>query len=331
VTGGAWVIGRGGLLGSHVERALVAGGSRPFVPDGPRRPWIDEPAIQAALAASAAAFLRTAAADAAPSWSVFWCAGAGVVATPPSELEGETRTFERFLAALGDALAASPARARPGLIFLASSAGTVYGARPSLPITERSPTSAASSYGRAKLAQETALARFIGERPNVSGLVGRISNLYGPGQNMGKPQGLISHMSQSIIHRYPIHIYVPLDTVRDYVFAGDAASAIVRWMARRIRDPRPLVMKLCAAEQGTTIAALVNVMRQIARRRVKVVSALRPATGGQAPALQFRSVEWVDEPTGATTTLLAGIGQVYRDHLRLHREGKLPAPDPSRR
>jgi UDP-glucose 4-epimerase len=119
---------------------------------------------------------------------------------------------------------------RPLNVILASSAGGIYAGAPEVPLTERSPARPLSAYGEAKLRQEQALAHWAEGRPEVSTLVARIANLYGPGQRADKPQGLISQMSRCLIHRRPVHIYVPLDTVRDFVFVEDAAHALVRWM-----------------------------------------------------------------------------------------------------
>jgi UDP-glucose 4-epimerase len=313
-----------------VERAAATNGDLLFGPALAPFSWNDPRSADAALAAAARAFVRLVSDRGTRGWTVFWCAGAGVVATPESELEQECRRFQAFLASLGDALAASPARSSPGCVFLASSAGGVNGGSLQRPITEHTQPRPISAYGRAKLAQETALAGWIEACSGVSALVGRISNLYGPGQNMSKPQGLISHMSRSVIHRYPIHVYVPLDTLRDYLFAADAADAIVRWAGRLAREPRRTHIKLFASEQATTIASLITTFRRIARRRVKVIAGLHPVQNQQPLSLEFRSVEWTHDRPLASTTLLAGMERVYRSQLLLHMQGRLPAPSLSR-
>jgi UDP-glucose 4-epimerase len=330
VTGLAWVVGRGGLLGSHVERAAAAVESPIFGLGLALFPWRDPTLVNAALHEAARSFVRAVSDSGHDGWTVFWCAGAGVVGTKEAELEQECRTFEAFLASLGDALAASPTRVPPGRVFLASSAGGVYGGNPGRPCTEATEPRPISPYGRAKLAQEAALARWVEAHAGISALVGRISNLYGPGQNMSKPQGLISHMSRSVIHRLPIHVYVPLDTLRDYLFVTDAAKAIVRWVARLAHEPRRMVTKVCASEQETTITSLIQTFRRIARKQVKVVCGLHPVQNQQPLVLQFRSVEWTDDPLRPSTSLLAGIERVYRSHLQLHMAGRLPPPSPLR-
>lgn len=327
-----WVVGSGGLLGSHVTAELS-----PWRPEGAPVPWksTDEDAAVARLDEMAGAFLAAAADDPGPGWAIVWCAGAGVVATPAAALELEVRTFDAFLAKLSARLDALPSlRGRPGFVFLASSAGGVHGGSTDRPITERSAPAPISPYGRAKLAQEERLAAWAATR-DVSTLVARISNLYGPGQKMDKPQGLISHMSRTLIHRQAIHIYVSLDTIRDYLFAGDAARRIAGCLGRLVAERRnaagPVhVVKICAAEEETTIASLIGVFRRVAKRHLKVVNGIHPVSGQQPLKLQFRSVVWTEEPTRARTALLDGVARVYRHQLRLYEAGALPPPATTR-
>jgi UDP-glucose 4-epimerase len=266
---------------------------------------------------------------------VFWCAGAGVVGTSPATLDTESATWELFLERLGRELTAAPAANRPGRLFLASSAGGLYAGSPERPLHEGSAPRPISPYGRAKLRQEQTLEQWAARHPQVSSLVARISNIYGPGQRMGKPQGLISHMSRCLIHHQPVHIYVPLDTIRDYVYVEDAASSLVHWMERLGAEAAASsgarrVVKICASEQETTIAALLGVFRRLAKRRLRVVSGLHPVHAQQPARLQFRSRVWSDEPRPAATGLAVGVDRVYRHQLRLFQAGALPAPSPPR-
>ncbi len=153
-----------------------------------------------------------------------WCAGVGVVGTTAAALAAETASFEHLLLLLRKHLSDVS-----GQILLASSAGGVYGDNPAQPLTEDSLCRPISDYGRNKLRQERLLLDWASDRPLVSVLIARISNLYGPGQNMDKPQGLIAHISRSLLHHTPVHVYVSLDTLRDYVFASCGASA---WWSR---------------------------------------------------------------------------------------------------
>ncbi len=330
----AWVIGRGGLLGSHVAATLVQSSHlTEWKPAGGAFPWADRERLDARFAESIEGFLETAGAHRAGS--IFWCAGSGVVATPAAAMAAESLAWERFLALLGSGLGRRPRPHRPLNIILASSAGAIYGEAREAPLTEGSSTYPLSSYGEAKLLQERALLRWAEAQPDVSTLVARIANLYGPGQRPDKPQGLISQMSRCLIHHRPLHVYVPLDTVRDFVFVEDAARALVRWTARLGREAESSgrgvhVLKICASECPTTIAGLVGVFRRLGKRRLRIVSGLHPLTGQHPQRLQFRSTVWADEPLPNATSLLVGIHRVYQHQLALALRGELPPPAPVR-
>jgi UDP-glucose 4-epimerase len=322
----AWVVGRGGLLGSCVERALErgAGGWRPVHPLA----WRDPLRLADSITDAVRAFAARLAGESRGGWCVYWCAGDGVVGTPADRLHAETATLRLFLERLGDALDGT-GLALPGRFFLASSAGGVYGGSPERPLTEATPPRPISDYGRAKLEQEEALRAWARARPTVSALVGRLSNLYGPGQHLDKPQGLISHMSRCLIFGVPVHIFVPLDTIRDYLFAEDAGGRVVAGLERlgnESPDGGRHVIKVYGSERETTVATLVGVFRRIAKRRLLVVSGLHPVRAQQPARLQFRSTVWADEPCLPATELLDGVSRVHRHQLALFQAGRLPAP-----
>lgn len=327
-----WVLGAGGLLGSHLQAALRVElpEAAAWAGQGRQFSWLGPERLRAELADGAAGLLAQATADAdCDSWAVLWCAGAGVVGTSAGELAQETAAFGALLEGIAGARS-DPRDIRPGLIFLASSAGGVYAGNPERPLTEHSRTAPISWYGTAKLQQEELLARWAAGHPQVATLTARIANLYGPGQNPGKPQGLVSQLARAMIHHQPVHIYVPLDTLRDLIFADDCAALAARCLARLRRltlaGERPRLVKILASQRETSIAEIVGEVRRLARRQPRVIVASR-LTGAQQPAdLRFRSVVWPELRVAAPTSLAAGIHRVYRDQLERHQAGRLPRP-----
>ena len=205
----------------------------------PPVPWATPERSHAVLGRAVAELAQTAR-DTGTGWRVAWCAGAGVTGTGADTLHDEVATFSVLLDEL------SRHSDVPGSLFVASSAGGLYAGSPEPPFTEAHPVVPLSAYGEAKLAQED-LAREFARRTGVPTLVGRIANLYGPGQNLAKAQGLISHLCRAHLTGQPISIYVPLDTVRDYLFVADAAAMVAdaldvldaaRTRHRRAQDPR---------------------------------------------------------------------------------------------
>lgn len=329
-----WVVGSGGLLGSHVRRAVEhLPHVVPWSPSPAPFRWGDKATLDTQLRAAVEAFLRSAASGGHERWTLLWCAGSGVVGSSAADLAEELRTWRQFLTWLSLGFSDSRTRSIPGQVFLASSAGGVYGGSSERPISEDSDCRPISEYGSVQLLKERSLDEWARGQPQISTLVARISNLYGPGQKMDKPQGLISQLSRCLIYRQAIHIYVPLDTIRDYLFVEDAARWIVGWTQRlgqeaALRGEGRRALKICASEEETTIAALIGGFQRIAKRQLKVIFALHPVRNQQAARLQFRSRVWLDEPRPTKTGLLVGMDRVYRHQLAVYQGGRLPGPRP---
>ena len=321
----AWVVGAGGLLGSHLVRRLSARPDQVALWDGAGRlAWNEPDVLRGQLDRIASRFADAVAAGAHRSWALFWTAGAGVVATAAADLDGESAIFEFAL----QRLRAHLERARvslPGCVFLASSAGGVYGGTVDLPATESSAVMARSPYGALKIRQEQLLERWAAET-GLSCLVGRIANLYGPGQNLRKAQGLISQLARSLVLNRPAHVYVPLDTVRDYLHVDDCARGITEAAAKLAdqaiaRGPTRLT-KIFASEQPVSVAVVLGIFYRLARRRPRIIQATRPEAQLQPRCLAFRSEVWPDIAR-ARIGLPVGIRETYEDMLDQYRTGAL--------
>ncbi len=306
-----WVVGAGGLLGRHVCDALRGEGDQVLTSDVP---WQDTTETSAVLRSGIAALKQ---ATAGRSWAVVWCAGAGVVATPKAALEAEVRVFETFLHDLSGLGAG-------GSLFLASSAGGVYaGSSGTPPYTEHSPSRALAPYGEAKLAMER-LAHSFAETSGSRVLVGRIANLYGPGQNLAKAQGLVSLLCQAQISGQPLPVFVSLDTLRDYLFVKDAAAMVVAGMKRLPEQPEAAVVtKILASGRGTSIAALVGEATRVFRRRPPVVFGASPASAAQVRDLRFSSLVWPEIDSLARTPLSVGLSATGGSIARALARGRL--------
>lgn len=306
------VVGAGGLLGSGLVRRLTGRGEHVLVPG--RVPWRDEDLASEALSHALDALVE--ATDGGP-WRVAWCAGAGVTGTPQEVLDQEVRVYERFL----EMLSARTAQLDPtlGAYFQASSAGGVYAGGAQPPFTERSDVAPLAPYGRSKLVAEDLTRRFA-DAQGVASVIGRISNLYGPGQNLAKAQGLISQLCKADLLGQPSLIYVSLDTIRDYLFVDDAAAMVAALLDqaphRLAGTGTTHVTKILATQRPVTIGALIGECRRVFRRRPRVVLGASPVARFQALDLRMRSVVWTDVDALATTTLAAGVHQSLLDIAR---------------
>src|SRR5450759_5347241 len=247
-------------------------------------------------------------------WSVAWCAGAGITGTSENALRLELAALRETLDALADA-----PRGRDGAFFFASSAGGVYAGVGAPPYDESSPVRPFAAYGQAKLDGE-ALVTAWSQQTGTPSLIGRIANLYGPGQNLAKAQGLISQICRTHLTGQPLSIYVSLDTLRDYFFAPDCAGLIVEGLARLRRESSAthssVVTKILASQRAITIGAVIGEMRRIVKRSPRVVLGASPVSAMQAKDLSLRSRVWPDLDRRTLTPFPVGVAITAADLLR---------------
>jgi UDP-glucose 4-epimerase len=143
----------------------------------------------------------------------------------------------------------------------------------------------------------------------MTALNARISTIYGPGQATVKQQGLLTHIARRILRNQPIQIYVPYDTIRDYIAVDDAARAITGALFLANQQPG-VCTKIIASEKPTTIAEIISVFKRIARRGPLIVTSASKLTSLYARRVQFRSVVLTDGARPMVTSLAVGIAQL---------------------
>ena len=313
-----WVVGAGGLLGSHVVTSLRRSGPVLTVPI----PWADPAAARRALCGGVH---QLAAVTRGGPWQIAWCAGPGVVATDAAAMDEERGAFSALLEEVATARGLGPS----GAMFVASSAGGVYaGSTDQPPFTENSAVRALVAYGRTKLDMERQVTRFA-ESTGTAVLIGRIANLYGPGQNLAKAQGLVSQLSRAQLTGQPLTIYVSLDTKRDYVYAadvGDLVAAGLQSLRTQVAgNAAPVVVKVVATGNSLTIGALVGESTRHHRRRPRLIIQAPRGGSGQVPDLRLRSVVWPDLDVCLRTPMTVGLARTADDVAqRLRRSGRAP-------
>jgi UDP-glucose 4-epimerase len=265
-------------------------------------PWSD-PAD--ALKALETGLRELAERSAGSPWRIAWCAGAGVVGSTEAGLQ---REFELFAAFLDRLAYLGSAGAGPGAMFLASSVGGAYGGSKHPPFTEEHLPRPLSAYGETKMRMEAAAAAACASL-GVTLLVGRVANLYGPAQDLTKPQGLVSHLCRADVTGAPVTISAPLETVRDYLFVDDCAAMIVSGLDR-LEQQRPgmPVLKIMASSRGTSIADLLDEHEAALGRRPPVT--LAPGDG-PASDLRVRSLVWPELDALVGTPLREGIRRTH--------------------
>jgi UDP-glucose 4-epimerase len=126
---------------------------------------------------------------------------------------------------------------RPGVaLTYLSSGGTVYGEPATVPVPEHAPTAAFGAYGRLHLAAEAAVIEHAKHHDTPVRIL-RCATVYGPHQSPDRGQGVIVTFLHRIKSGISIELYGGGETVRDYVYVGDVARAIVDLIDRRDGPP----------------------------------------------------------------------------------------------
>lgn len=245
-----------GFIGSHIVEALAASGRAPVVlttsrPEEAVAGLIAEEDLHIGNAADPEALDR--ALDGIGH--VVFSAGGLLPADSERDPDLDARLTLTPVRAVVEALLSRP---RIALTYL-SSGGTVYGEPERLPAREEDPTNPVSAYGVLHLSCE----REIEQARVQHGLRSRIlrcSTVYGEHQKPGRGQGVIATFLDRIEREEPIDLYGDGSTVRDYVYAGDVARAVVALIDR---DDGVPILNLGAGE-GTS---LLDVLR-LAERQV---------------------------------------------------------------
>ena len=214
-------------------------------------------------------------------------------------------------------------------MFIASSAGGVYAGVGTPPFCESSPVAPLAPYGWNKLEQES-LARRFSMDTETPLLIGRLSNLYGPGQKLSKGQGLITQVCLRMLNRQPLVLYVPLDTIRDYLFARDAGRLVADGLVRLRLETQQgvgesVVVKILASHQPATVSTVLAQLRWVLKRPVSVIIAASPNAARQARDLRLTSSVWPELDRHPVTTLSEGIRWVLTDILDSSARGRIAA------
>lgn len=268
----------GGQLGQSLHRSL---GAQAAVARGV--PWSDPASAMPYVNHLISEFLRDVGDE---RWLICWSAGAGVVGTKESALSAERAVLQAMLGAVSGSPHFCATR---GALFVASSAGGIYASGSGEQQSEDSRPQPTSDYGRSKVIQDDLVLRWAGQH-NVRTLIGRISNLYGPRQDLEKPQGFISHLCRAMSRGQCFTLRVPISTIRDFIFTDDVAERVAYWANSLELGSGGPVIKILAAGRSVTLGHVIAITRRVSRSpaRVQLTSTL---TNGEQPSiLRFKSV-----------------------------------------
>jgi UDP-glucose 4-epimerase len=300
----ALVVGGNGFLGSHVVDELVARGhevtafdrfSSPLAFESPevRRitgDFLDTGALRRALVGQDQLFHF-------------------ISTTTPASSDRDPTLDIRTNVAQSVELFRMAVDAGVSRVLFASTGGSIYGDQATDRITEDAVPAPVSPYAIGKQAIEGFL-RYFERTHGLRSVALRISNPYGPRQHPDKKQGVIPIFLQRIAGGQPIEVLGDTATVRDYIFAPDAARLVAT-----IADAEPAhdVYNI-GSGQGTTLGEVIELARTVSGRDVEQVHLAAPATFVQRSVLdihrfrsEFGDPQFVSLEEGMATTWRATL------------------------
>jgi len=308
-SGAHWIVGAGGLLGSSV--VATAPTTIRIRQPSRRVDWSDSTKWPEYFDEALREMREV---DDGKEWGIWWCAGRGTVSSSLEELHDERLALE----ALFGALARSPNRWREhGSIMFASSAGSVYAGCDDVPIRMDSPLRPLTAYGRSKLELEELVRRRASEI-GVRSIVTRITNLYGPRQDLGKGQGLVSRVCSAILGREPVPVFVSLGTVRNYVYASDAAR--LSWRLFHDESRGESVTSIICSPANVSVGGVLRMCELIADERALVRLEAREDSASLSRSVFFDPAATSSAPFDFTP-FHVGVHRVHSSMLDAWRKG----------
>ena len=302
-----WVLGRGGLVGSSVESKLINRSTVWFPEDSIQ--WNDLSSFEKSFTRAFNQFIQLIQDE---DWAILWCAGNGVVSSSQKQLQTESLCIRVVCSQI--ALLSQTTQSR-GTVSFTSSAGGIYGGSSGTIFNENTIPEPINEYGQTKLETERQLIHFANQS-NVKVAIFRLANVYGPNQNQRKSQGIISAITHSMLHHKPVKIFVPLHTVRNYIYADDVGEIIARHLTRPASNKSSKIyLKLVASDRNISLSSLINEFRNVYGHRPMVISTVSSAATQHPINLRFKSVIYGPNDEFSFTPLAVGIDRVRRRSL----------------
>ena len=311
----AWVIGSGGLLGGSLVCELAKEGVELFAPPIQIH-WGDRSFIARQFQMAVKAFSIQAKNR---PWQIYWAAGAGTMHSTEADLQQETATVDALVSAL---LQEDSLDLAMGTLVFASSAGAIYAGVTSGTIGESTLVAPINAYGRNKLLQEGIVRRLHREGAGASVVCCRISTIYGAKQKRGKQQGLLTEIARRILCNEVIHIYVPLETMRDYIEVDFAAKAMVQ-SAAALSIRRGVHVKIIASEVSVSVAQILSIFKAVCKRNLRIVTRTDVRSKQYLRAVQYRSEIPLFDLTSTRENLGVGIMRILAaQRLEIAKHGR---------
>jgi UDP-glucose 4-epimerase len=155
-------------------------------------------------------------------------------------------------------------------ITFASSGGTVYGEAETLPVPEDHPLRPRTAYGVSKAAVEQ-YALLYRRLWGVDARIARLSNPFGPGQDIKGQLGAASIFAARALAGQCIEVWGDGSAIRDYLYVDDAISGILATMLAppaRFGALDPIVN--IGSGRGVSLRELISLLMRILEKPIDI-------------------------------------------------------------
>ena len=160
-------------------------------------------------------------------------------------------------------------------VIFASTGGAIYGNSPSNdPIKESTYPRPVSPYAIGKLTIEIYL-RYFKAKHGLNYQIMRISNPFGPRQNILGGQGVIPIFLENIINNKPITVFGDGTMVRDYIYVEDVAHLITEAFDKNLEKSEVYNI---GSGNGRTVNDLIHIIQQVTGKEIARKHIETPAT-----------------------------------------------------
>lgn len=151
-----------------------------------------------------------------------------------------------------------------------SSGGTIYGnVSGEVSVPENHLQRPISGYGLSKSVAEKYI-EFLGAGKNYETVILRPSNVYGPYQNLVKPQGIIGFAFKSIRDKTSLDLYDGGKVVRDFIFVDDVAAAVEKTLSAEQSAGKVSAYNI-GSNEGHSIKEILDRIEKISGSQLQIV------------------------------------------------------------
>jgi len=152
---------------------------------------------------------------------IYWAAGKNNNNSMEKNINEEIRLVDNFLTNLNFK------SLRLKQLNIISSAGSIYAGNKDKVISNKSPESPISLYGRSRLIIENLFKDFCAKN-EINLNIFRLSNVFGKRRKTKISSGLINNLIQANMNRIPINIFVPLFVKQDYIDTEFVSANVIK-------------------------------------------------------------------------------------------------------